>query len=55
VETETGNSYGLPRGINAPELDAPRRIAAALESARVDVPFRKALPIAFWLLKQSER
>jgi glucose-6-phosphate dehydrogenase assembly protein OpcA len=55
VETETGDSYRLPRGVNAPELDAPRRIAAALESARIDIPFRKALPIAFWLLEYLER
>jgi hypothetical protein len=45
----------LPRGVHAPEIDAPRRIAAALESARIDVPFRKALPIALWLLEYSGR
>jgi glucose-6-phosphate dehydrogenase assembly protein OpcA len=55
VESETCESYRLPRGVDAPELDAPRRIAAALESARIDAPFRKAVPIALWLLEYSER
>jgi glucose-6-phosphate dehydrogenase assembly protein OpcA len=55
VESETCESYRLPRGVDAPELDAPRRIAAALESARIDIPFRKAVPIALWLLEHLER
>ncbi len=40
----------LPRFIHAPELDGPRRVAAALESSRDDLPFRKALPHLLWLL-----
>ena len=51
VETESHGSWRLPRGIDAPELDPARRIAAALESARTDTPFRNALPIALWLLE----
>ena len=40
----------LPRRVLVPELDAPRRVAVALESSRNDPPFRRALPIALWLL-----
>ena len=48
------NSCRLPRGIDAPELDAARRVATALESSRTDIPFRNALPIALWLLEADE-
>ena len=48
------DSGRLPRGIDAPELDAARRIATALESSRIDIPFRNALPIALWLLEPAE-
>ena len=51
VETETPASCRLPRAIDAPELDAAHRIAAALESSRIDIPFQNALPIALWLLE----
>jgi glucose-6-phosphate dehydrogenase assembly protein OpcA len=44
----------LPRVIDAPELDPARRIAAALESSRLDPPFQNALPIVLWLM-ESER
>ncbi len=40
----------LPRMVLAPDLDAAHRVAAALESSRIDPPFQRALPIAFWLL-----
>jgi hypothetical protein len=50
VETAAANSCCLPRVIEAPELDPARRIAAALESSRLDPPFQKALPIALWLM-----
>jgi glucose-6-phosphate dehydrogenase assembly protein OpcA len=53
VEAEALNSCSLPRVIDAPELDAARRVAAALESSRLDPPFQKALPIALWLLEGS--
>ena len=34
------DSCPLPRLVDAPELDPARRVAAALESSRVDPPFR---------------
>jgi hypothetical protein len=40
--------------IEVPELDAAHRIAAALESSRVDPPFDRALPIALWLLEAGD-
>jgi glucose-6-phosphate dehydrogenase assembly protein OpcA len=43
----------LPRLVEAPELDPAHRVAAALESSRVDRPFQNALPIALWLLEQA--
>jgi len=46
---ETGHGC-LPRLLNAPEWDAPRRVSAALESARVDPPYRAALPHLLWML-----
>ena len=53
VEAESLNACSLPRVIDAPELDAARRVAAALESSRLDPPFQKALPIALWLMERS--
>ena len=53
VEVEAVNSCSLPRVIDAPELDAARRVAAALESSRLDPPFQKALPHALWLMERS--
>jgi glucose-6-phosphate dehydrogenase assembly protein OpcA len=50
VEAQSLESCFLPRVIEAPELDAARRIAAALESSRLDPPFENALPIALWLM-----
>jgi glucose-6-phosphate dehydrogenase assembly protein OpcA len=43
----------LPSMVRAPELDAPRRVAAALEASRFDRPFESARPIALWLLEHS--
>jgi hypothetical protein len=41
----------LPRVVLAPDLEPSRRVAAALESSRIDPPFRKALPHALWMLE----
>ncbi len=54
VEIEAPGLERLPRGVDAPELDAAHRIAAALESLRVDVPFQKAVPVALWLLESCD-
>jgi glucose-6-phosphate dehydrogenase assembly protein OpcA len=51
VEAEALDSCFLPRVIDAAELDPARRIAAALESSRLDPPFERALPIGIWLLE----
>ena len=50
VEVHAVDSCSLPSIVEAPELDPVRRIAAALESSRLDAPFHKALPITLWLL-----
>jgi glucose-6-phosphate dehydrogenase assembly protein OpcA len=49
VDAAAFASCCLPRVIDAPELDPARRIAAALESSRLDPPFERALPLALWL------
>jgi glucose-6-phosphate dehydrogenase assembly protein OpcA len=54
VEVKAADACVLPRVIDAPELDPPRRVAAALESSRIDRPFQNALPIALWLLDHGE-
>ncbi len=51
VDAETAETCRLPRLVEAPELDPARRIAAALESSRIDPPFQNALPIALWLME----
>jgi hypothetical protein len=43
----------LPSMVRAPELDAPRRVAAALDASRFDRPFENARPIALWLLEHA--
>ena len=53
TETDTDGSASLPRGVDAPELDAARRVATALEASRIDIPFRNALPVALWLLEPT--
>jgi hypothetical protein len=50
VDARAFASCFLPRIIDAPELDPARRIAAALESSRLDPPFDKALPLVLWLM-----
>jgi hypothetical protein len=50
VEICSDRTCALPRVVVAPELDAPRRVATALESARLDIPYRRALPLTLWLL-----
>jgi glucose-6-phosphate dehydrogenase assembly protein OpcA len=54
VEVEALNSCSLPRVIDAPELDPARRVAAALETSRLDPPFQNALPIALWLMEYEQ-
>jgi hypothetical protein len=50
VEVHAVDACSLPLVVEAPELDPARRIAAALESSRLDPPFHRALPITLWLL-----
>jgi glucose-6-phosphate dehydrogenase assembly protein OpcA len=51
IDAETAQLCRLPRVVDAPELDAARRVAASLESSRADRPFQRSLPIALWLLE----
>jgi glucose-6-phosphate dehydrogenase assembly protein OpcA len=53
VEADTPSACHLPRVVNAPELEPAQRVAAALESSRVDPPFQKAVPIAMWLMEHT--
>jgi glucose-6-phosphate dehydrogenase assembly protein OpcA len=53
IEVGSSDSCRLPRLVEAPDLDPARRIAAALESSRTDIPFQNARPIALWLLEQN--
>ena len=53
IDAESGDLCRLPRLVEAPELDPARRIAAAMESSRIDPPFHNALPIALWLLEAA--
>lgn len=50
VVTDAPGHDALPRLIRAPEWDTTRRLAAALESARDDPPYRSALPHLLWML-----
>jgi hypothetical protein len=54
IEADATDYCRLPRTVLSPELDPPRRVAAALESSRFDRPFENALPIALWLLEHAE-
>ena len=54
VDVEAIDTCSLPRMIDAPELDPARRIAAALESSRLDPPFQRALPMALWLMEYKQ-
>jgi glucose-6-phosphate dehydrogenase assembly protein OpcA len=51
VEVDAPNYCTLPRMVLAPVIDPPRRVAVALESSRLDPPFKNALPHVFWLLE----
>ncbi len=53
IEAAATDVCCLPRIVDAPELDPARRVAAALESSCVDLPFQKALPIALWLMESA--
>ncbi len=53
VDASSGELCRLPRLVEAPELDPAHRVAAALESSRIDPPFQNALPIALWLLEHA--
>jgi glucose-6-phosphate dehydrogenase assembly protein OpcA len=53
VDAKSGELCRLPRLVEAPELDPAHRVAAALESSRVDPPFQNALPIVLWLLEHA--
>lgn len=44
IEASMSGHCQLPRLVRVPEWDAARRLAAALESARDDPPYRQALP-----------
>jgi hypothetical protein len=54
IAVDSPASCTLPRKVLAPELDAPHRVAAALESSRNDPPFDRALPHALWLLEGDQ-
>jgi glucose-6-phosphate dehydrogenase assembly protein OpcA len=51
VDIDASGYCTLPRTVLAPELDPPRRVAAALESSRFDPPFKNALHHMLWLLE----
>jgi hypothetical protein len=53
IEAKAPDYCRLPSVVRAPELDAPRRVAAALEASRFDRPFENARPIALWLLETA--
>jgi hypothetical protein len=54
VESDAPGYCRLPSLVRAIELDAAHRIAAALESSRIDRPFENARPIALWLIEHLE-
>jgi hypothetical protein len=51
VEANAPGYCRLPSLVRATELDPAHRIAAALESSRIDRPFENARPIALWLIE----
>jgi glucose-6-phosphate dehydrogenase assembly protein OpcA len=53
VEADTPNACHLPRIVSVPELEPAQRVAAALESSRVDPPFQNAAPIAMWFMEET--
>jgi glucose-6-phosphate dehydrogenase assembly protein OpcA len=50
VNVSSPHVCALPRVVFSPELAAPDRVTAALESGRQDPPFVRALPHLLWLL-----
>jgi glucose-6-phosphate dehydrogenase assembly protein OpcA len=55
VEVDAPTHRNLPRLVHAPEWDAARRVAAAIESARDDTPYQNALPHMLWILDPTSR
>lgn len=53
VEVDDRGSPRLPRMVHATEFSIPDRVSAALESAREDPPYRRALPHLIWLMGGS--
>lgn len=53
VEVDGPGTPRLPRTVQSAEFTVPDRVSAALESAREDPPYRKALPNMLWLLDGS--
>ncbi|HEV3122055.1 MAG TPA: OpcA/G6PD domain-containing protein, partial [Isosphaeraceae bacterium] len=51
VEVNSPRSSSRPRLLRAPIVDAACRVSAALESSRIDPPYKRALPIMLWLLE----
>ena len=54
VEANAPGYCRLPSLVRATELDPAHRIAAALESSRIDRPFENARPIVLWLIEHLE-
>jgi len=50
VHIDSQSYCTLPRLVLAPELDTAHRVAAGLESSRIDPPFQHALPHLMWIL-----
>lgn len=50
IQAEVPGQPAFPRLVRGPEWSAAHRIAAALESARDDPPYRAALPHLLWML-----
>ncbi len=55
VDVSSPQTCALPRIVQSPDLDAPGRVAAALESSRLDPPFTRALPHALRILGAPAR
>ena len=51
VDRSSPSACVLPRVVTVAPVDAAGRVAAALESARQDPPYARALPHLFWLLE----
>jgi hypothetical protein len=54
VEANAPGYCRLPNLVRATVLDPAHRIAAALESSRIDRPFENARPILLWLIEHLE-